>query len=130
MTFLDNHDTEYRRDRDPDYHANGVKHFEGWMVPMAYCYLLTHPGIPCVFWSHFFEWGDSFRWRISQLMMLRKRMGIHAGSSVDIRAAGKGLYAAVIDGRLAVKLGQRDWSPGGGWALAVSGERCAVWIKG
>jgi len=130
VTFLDNHDTEYRRDRDPDHCANGVKHFEGWMVHMAYAYLMTHPGIPCVFWSHFFEWGDTLRWRISQLMMLRKMVGIHAGSSVDIKVAGKGLYAAIIDGRLAIKLGQRDWSPGAGWAVAVTGERCAVWMRG
>jgi alpha-amylase len=130
VTFLDNHDTEYRRDRDPDHSAGGIKHFEGWVVHMAYVYLMTHPGIPCVFWSHFFEWGDSLRWRISQLMMLRKTMGLHAASAVDIRAAGKGLYAAIIDGRLAVKLGQREWSPGGGWALAVEGDRCAVWMRG
>jgi alpha-amylase len=130
VTFLDNHDTEYRRDRDPDHSSGGVKHFEGWMVPMAYAYLLTHPGIPCVFWSHFFEWGEPLRWWISQLMLLRKSAGIHAGSAVDIKAAGKGLYAAFVDGRVAVKLGQRDWSPGGGWTLAAASERCAVWLKG
>jgi alpha-amylase len=130
VTFLDNHDTEYRRDRDPYHPANGVKHFEGWMVHMGYTYLLTHPGIPCVFWSHFFEWGDALRWRISQLMMLRRTMGLHAGSTVDIRAAGKGLYAAFIDGRVAVKLGQREWHPGGGWQIAADGDRCAVWIRG
>jgi alpha-amylase len=130
VTFLDNHDTEYRRDRDPDHSCTGVKHFEGCLVPMAYAYLLTHPGIPCVFWSHFFEWGDAHRWWISQLMTLRRSAGLHAGSAVDIRAAGKGLYAAVIDGRVAVKLGQREWSPGGGWVLALAGERCAVWLRG
>jgi alpha-amylase len=129
VTFLDNHDTEYRRGGDPEHSGNGVQHFEGWMVPLAYTYLLTHPGIPCVFWSHFFEWGDSLRGRITQLMKVRRTMGLHAGSAVDIKAAGKGLYAAICDGRVAVKLGPREWWPGGGWNLAVAGDRCAVWTR-
>ena len=39
---------------------------------------------------------------------------------MEIREANRGLYAAVIDGRVAVKLGSRDWSPGHGWQLAPS----------
>ena len=74
--------------------------------------------------------NDALRWKITQLMTLRKLMGIHAGSAVDIKAAGKNLYAAIVDGRLAVKLGSASWSPGWGWQPAVDGDRIAVWIRG
>src|SRR6202011_2185446 len=71
-TSVDNHDTEHRRDREQQHSCAPATHFEGWMMHMAYAYVLTHPGIPCVFWSHFLEWGDALRWKITQLMTLRK----------------------------------------------------------
>ena len=64
VTFLDNHDTEYRRDEEHRHHNDGTRHFPGNMVEMGYSYLLTHPGIPCVFWSHYFDWGHCTRQRI------------------------------------------------------------------
>jgi alpha-amylase len=100
------------------------------MVDMGYAYLLTHPGIPCVFWSHYFDWGHCTRQRIDRLIKIRKGTGIHARSTVDIKEARRGLYAAVTDGRLAVKLGTRAWSPGAGWHLALDGDRFAVWTRG
>ncbi len=129
VTFLDNHDTEYRREEDHQYEGYGTRHFPGEAVAMGYAYLLTHPGIPCVFWSHLFDWGAPTRARIERLIRLRKEEGLHARSAVDIREAGHGLYAAVVDGRVAVKLGRRDWHPGWGWRLAVDGERFAVWTR-
>lgn len=24
---------------------------------LGYAYILTHPGVPCVFYDHFFDWG-------------------------------------------------------------------------
>jgi alpha-amylase len=129
VTFLDNHDTEYRREQDHHYEGYGTRHFPGATVEMGYAYVLTHPGIPCVFWSHFFDWGMATRQRIERLLKVRKTAGLHARSPVEIREARKGLYAAVIEGRVAVKLGRRDWSPGSGWRLAVDGERFAVWTR-
>jgi alpha-amylase len=96
---------------------------------MGYTYLLTHPGVPSIFWSHFFDWGPGTRRRITQLMRIRKLTGLHATSHVEIRCAERGLYAAVIDGRVAMKLGTRDWSPGHGWHRAMDGDRLAVWTR-
>jgi alpha-amylase len=129
VTFLDNHDTEYRREQDHQYEGYGTRHFPGETVAMGYAYLLTHPGIPCVFWSHFFDWGTATRFQIERLMRVRREHGLHARSAVEIREAGFGLYAAVVDGQVAVKLGRRDWHPGWGWRLAVDGERFAVWTR-
>jgi alpha-amylase len=129
VTFVDNHDTEHRRDDDHRRENNSTRHFPGKLVDMAYAYILTHPGIPCVFWGHFFDWCPGTRQRIEQLIQVRRWTGIHARSWVDIKEARKGLYAAIIDGRVAVKLGSRDWWPGGGWELAADGERFAVWAR-
>jgi alpha-amylase len=129
VTFLDNHDTEYRRESGSQYGGYGIRHFAGATVDMGYAYLLTHPGIPCVFWSHFFDWGDTTRHRIERLIRVRKQAGLHARSHVDIKEARRGLYAAIVDDRVAVKLGSCGWWPGGGWHLAVDGEKFAVWTR-
>jgi alpha-amylase len=129
VTFLDNHDTEYCR--EGDYHSGGepTRHFAGTTVCMGYAYLLTHPGLPCVFWPHYFDWGEPIRRRIDRLIEVRKHNGLGATSTVEIKEATKGLYAALIDGRVAVKLGSRDWWPGHGWHLAVDGDKFAVWTR-
>jgi alpha-amylase len=129
VTFLDNHDTEPCRDDEHRSHHDGTRHFPGKAVAMGYAYLLTHPGIPCVFWPHYFDWDDYTRQRIDKLIQVRKRAGIHARSHVEIKEAWTGLYAAFIDGQLAVKLGSRGWSPGWGWQLAVDGDKFAVWTR-
>jgi alpha-amylase len=129
VTFVDNHDTEYRREQDQQDEGYGTPHFPGETVAQAYAYVLTHPGVPCVFWSHFFDWGAATRHRLERLLSVRRGCGLHARSAVEIREAGCGLYAAVIDGKVAVKLGRRDWSPGRTWRLAVDGERFAVWTR-
>jgi alpha-amylase len=129
VTFLDNHDTESRRDEEHGYHHDGTRHFPDRAVAMGYAYTLTHPGIPCIFWAHYFDWGDYTRQRIARLIQVRKQSGIHARSHIEIKEARPGLYAALIDGRLAVKLGSRSWSPGWGWQLAVDGDKFAVWSR-
>jgi alpha-amylase len=129
VTFLDNHDTEYRRESDHQYEGYGIRHFAGTTVDMGYAYLLTHPGIPCVFWPHLFDWGEPTRRRIERLLRVRKQAGLHACSRVDIKEARRGLYAAVVDDRVAIKLGSCGWWPGGGWHLAVDGDRFAVWTR-
>ncbi len=128
VTFLDNHDTEYRREKEHGYNY-GTRHFPGETVGMGYAYLMTHPGIPSVFWSHFFEWGPALRQQIEKMIIVRRATGLHSRSWVDIKEARPGLYAAVIDGKVAVKLGSRGWHPGHGWHLAVDGEHYAVWAR-
>jgi hypothetical protein len=51
VTFIENHDTEPVRD-------GGNKRFPDDKVMQGYVYILTHPGIPCVFWRHFFDQGE------------------------------------------------------------------------
>jgi alpha-amylase len=129
VTFVDNHDTEYRREKEHQQNYDDTRHIPGTKVEMAYAYTLTHPGTPCVFWSHFFDFGLPTRSAILRLMQLRKALDLHAESSVDIKVASRGVYAAGVDGKLVVKIGSGAWSPGPGWHIAAYGDKFAVWTR-
>lgn len=121
VTFVENHDTGYRTEEDG--RAQEGHRFDsfarGAAVEQAYAHILTHPGVPTVFWKHYFDWGDALQATIRTLIQARKRAGIHAGSPVfpQENAAAAGVYAARIDGRrgrLYVRIGGTDaqWQPG------------------
>jgi alpha-amylase len=128
VTFVENHDTA---PRDPNF--NFSQDYKDQRM-QGYAYILTHPGIPCVFWPHFFDWGQTYRDQITKLVAIRKTAGINSVSPVGVLAAGKDLYAAVTNGDnqdVAVKLGS-SWAwnpPGAGWTLAASGNSYAVWTR-
>jgi len=124
VTFLDNHDT------GPS--PSGSIQGRAWPFPAdkvaaGYAYLLTHPGVPCVYWPHFFDWG--LKDKISALVKIRRAAGLTSGSAVSIARAEAGLYAAFVDGKVAVKLGDRPWGPGAGWKPAAEGPGYAVWTR-
>jgi alpha-amylase len=120
VTFVDDHDTAVDgMSADP--------FGDGDQVLQAYAYILTHPGIPCVFWTHFFDWGQAIQDKIKALIALRKSSGLNSASVVNIVAADDGKYAAIIDGKIAIKLGPAPWDPGPGWNVAVDGSDFAVW---
>ena len=116
VTFIDNHDTGSQQSHWP---------FPGEKVMQWYAYILTHPGTPCVFWEHVYDWN--LYGPIKKLIGIRKAYGLHHASKVKIQKAEDGLYAAMIDGKVAVKLGSKDWSPGDGFKLVAHGNNYAVW---
>lgn len=120
VTFLENHDTGYRTNDDgtpqKDHESDSFQN--NWEVEQAYAFILTHPGVPSVYWKHYFDWGDNLRLRIQALINARKAAGVHAGSPIYLQnnARDKGIYAARIDGRngeLYVRVGGNDddWQP-------------------
>lgn len=124
VTFVDNHDTGPSGSC-----GQGQNH---WPVPcdkvmQGYAYILTHPGIPSLYWTHVYDWG--LRGQIQSLINVRKSKGLTSTSSVAIQQATTGLYAAIINGNIAMKIGPNSWSPGAGWTLATSGSNYAVWTK-
>lgn len=38
------------------------------MFLQGYAYILTHPGIPSVFYDHFYDWSDSIHDQIVKLV--------------------------------------------------------------
>jgi alpha-amylase len=120
VTFLENHDTGYRTDEDgnPEPGHDKDNFANNWEVEQAYAYILTHPGVPCVYWKHYFDWGLRLRERIKALVNARKGAGVHGGSTLYVQnnAKGKGVYAARVVGSrgdLYVRVGggDADWQP-------------------
>lgn len=127
-TFVENHDTD-----DPKYCGDKCGVYNSGNVMQGYAYVLTHPGVPTLYWKHYMDWG--LRGQIDNLINIRKGFGIHSESSVSIIRAEQGLYAAVIDGKVAMKIGGTDWSPqaaglGSDWSLSTAGGNYAIWTKG
>jgi alpha-amylase len=126
VTFLENHDTGYRTNEDGTPQPGHVtdSFANGWEVEQGYAYILTHPGVPTVYWKHYFDWGGDLRDKIRALINARKVAGVNAGSVVYAQdnARTAGVYAARIVGRsgdLYVRIGGDD----GAWQPSYSGYR-------
>jgi len=120
VTFLKNHDTGYRTNENglPQQGHETDDFLNDWQVEQGYAYILTHPGLPTVFWQHYFDWGSDLRHKIKALINARKVAGVDAGSNLHTQhnALQKGVYAALINGRhgdLYVRIGgsDLDWQP-------------------
>ena len=131
VTFLENHDTEEIRNGEYSFNFPG-----GDQMIQGYAYLLTHPGIPCVFWRDIYDSGSFSENQIRQLIEIRKQYRIHSESKLYIATAQQGLvYAAYIQGdrgEVAMKIGPGSWQPSGskwqpGMDLITSGQDYAVW---
>ncbi|KAL6549375.1 hypothetical protein OROHE_008492 [Orobanche hederae] len=121
VTFIDNHDTGSTQNQWP---------FPSDKVMLGYAYILTHPGIPSVFYDHFFDWG--LKDQIVKLCAIRARNGISATSKLQILAADSDLYVAMTDGKIIVKIGPKldlgNLIPPD-FHVATSGNDYAVWER-
>lgn len=128
VTFIDNHDTFVK----PGSFVTSDNIMKG------YAFILTHPGIPCVFFPHY-NGGTyskdgvtvtyaSNKTAIEKLMSIRKNNGINAYSSVVVSNSSS-FYSATIDNKVVVKIGPGLWNPGTGWVLKTSGTDYAVWER-
>ena len=142
ITFVDNHDT-----------GSTQQHWElSWFdVPVAYAYILTHPGMPCVASQHYFA-EDGWQYRgaetvpgttktmkehIDYLIQLRQDLGIEYDDTVTVLASSKTNYVAKIagtSGEIIVKIGGDAYTPTGtgytGNYPIYSGTNFAIWQKG
>lgn len=71
VTFVENHDIVRN---DPVVNAK----------MLAYAYILTHEGYPCVFWQDYFNWGLAKEGQCSGIAALVKVHEEYAGGSTDI----------------------------------------------
>lgn len=83
VTFVDNHDTG--RSGECPLYAN---------VEAANAYILTMPGTPCVWLSHW----QSIKTAIKRLIVIRKAVGIHSGSSIKTKTAQTNGYVLNVEG--------------------------------
>lgn len=119
VTFVDNHDTAPPHSNPQNYTGD---------ISKAYAYLLSNPGIPCVFWQH---WITN-KINISQMIAVRKRVGLNSNS--DVRITNTKTYyeskSIGTNGELICRIGVFD-SNGipDGYTLACSGNSWAYYSK-
>ena len=129
VTFVDNHDTGPAETCSAGQNENPVPCGD---VMQGYAYILTHPGIPMIFYPHVYYWG--LRSQILPLVNARRSAGVTSTSAISVQAATNAVYAAIITGtahKLAMKIGPGGWNPPSGttWTELTSGTNYAVWIS-
>jgi alpha-amylase len=142
VTFVENHDTGYRTNEDgtPQQDHQADSFANNWQVEQAYAFILSHPGVPCVYWKHYFDWGQDLQSKIKALIHARKAAGINSGSLVEMQENARqlGVYAARVHGShgdLYVRIGGNDqqWSPSdsgyGDFRVYAQGSGWTVWVS-
>ncbi|MBR4499067.1 MAG: hypothetical protein IKP11_00845, partial [Paludibacteraceae bacterium] len=64
------------------------------LILQCNAYMLSMPGIPCVFWPHWY----TYKADIQKMIMARKSAGIHSESAVQ-EQSGSGWYKATVTGK-------------------------------
>jgi alpha-amylase len=117
VSFVDNHDT-YRESTK----------FTG-DVPQAYAFILSAPGVPCVFWTHWRENKNV----INEMIAARKSMGIHSESETRVTHAEDLKYYECIttgaNGSLICRIGTWTAAAPAGYETACSGNGWAFYTK-
>jgi alpha-amylase len=120
VTFVDNHDTGWSP-------GGGQNHWplptpcDGDLISVkaAYSFILTHPGIPCVYWADWLDRDSDLRTVIETLIKIRKNNNVTRWSRVWVDKAEDGLYAAYIgdefNEQVAIKIGNQGWSNYENW---------------
>lgn len=119
VTFIDNHDTGSTQGHWPFGNRD--------QVLLGYVYILTHPGLPTVFWDHYFYWN--LKNEIKNLIGLRKKANITSTSKLEILEARNDLYVARINEKLLVKIGKKNWSAGPEFSEPIHGKNYTIWLK-
>ena len=127
VTFLDSHDS-FQRDNNEFCGLGNSMKYPG-KVQQCYAYMLSMPGIPCVFYPHWVSFKD----KIKPMINARYKTGVHSESAVSDEA-GNGYYKATITGtngqiRLLVGPNSGYNSTPAGFTLAVKGENYGVYYK-
>lgn len=129
VTFIDSHDTFGRSDASDIMGKNdGSSINNKSLVLQCNAYILSMPGIPCVFYPHWVKYKE----QIKPMIMARKLAGVHSESAVSDEATGSS-YKATITGKtgsIVMYLGSayNDAAPSG-YTLACKDAGYAVYYK-
>ena len=100
VTFVDSHDTYFGcqggRDNTDEIGGCGksMEDYNKDRVLGANAFILSMPGVPCVFYPHWAKYKDA----IGKMVLARKAAGVHSESSVSDEA-GSGYYKSTITGK-------------------------------
>lgn len=130
VTFVDNHDTFNRSDReDCGNKKDGSSINNKELIMQCNAYILSMPGIPCVFWPHWYKYKSD----IKAMITARRAAGIHSESAVS-ETSGSGYYEATVtgkNGKVILYLGSSaSKSAPSGYKQAVKGSKYAMYYTG
>lgn len=99
VLFVDNHDTFNRSGATDPVDVGGSKDGRTTLNNrdlMLQCnaYILSMPGVPCVFWPHWY----TYKSEIKAMITARKKAGIHSESTIS-EQSGSGWYKATVNGK-------------------------------
>lgn len=100
VTFVDSHDTYFGcqggRDNNDEIGGCGksMEDYNKDRVLGANAFILSMPGVPCVFYPHWAKYKDA----IGKMVLARKAAGVHSESKVTDEA-GNGYYKSTITGK-------------------------------
>ena len=125
VTFVDSHDS-YQRDGNEFGGAGQSMKMKDRLL-QANAFILSMPGVPCVFYPH---WNE-FKSEIGAMVLARKAVGVHSESQVSDEGDNGGYRAWVTgtNGTLIIELGNKVSSAQSGYTKAASGNGYAMWIK-
>jgi len=130
VTFIDNHDT-FRRSNGQEFLGDNTNiSSKKRQIIEANAYLLMMPGVPCVFWPHWYTFPDD----INQLIAIRKQVGIHSESVVSGETAASNKYSAVITGhrgRVFLRMGSKraEYEVPDGFTLTLAGDNFDIYTS-
>lgn len=129
VTFLDSHDT-FQRDGGNEFCGDGNSMTVCKdKILQCYAYLLSMPGVPCVFWPHWVSFKDP----IKAMINARYKTGVHSESAVSDEA-GSNYYKATVTGtngqiRVLIGPGSGYNQTPDGFTLASKGVNYGVYYK-
>ena len=132
VNFVDNHDTFNRGDinnADCGNKKDGSSINNKELIMQCNAYMLSMPGIPCVFWPHWYKYKAD----IKAMITARRSAGIHSESEVS-ETSGSGYYEATITGKtgkVILYLGSSaSKAAPSGYKQAVKGSKYAMYYTG
>ena len=134
VTFIDNHDTferdSYGSNQFGGQYCDLTSSVKKAQIVQAYAYILSMPGVPCVFWPHW----KHYQTEISQFIQIRKLAGIHSESAVTDESYAQYAYSGTIQGKkhkVILRLGKnRDMTAPSGYGCRAGGEHYTIWVEG
>ena len=126
VTFVDNHDTFERNDSELGGCFNSMSTGMKDHLLEANAFILSMPGVPCVFYPHWVKYNKE----IKDMILARKTMGVHSESAVSDDVVGNGYRAYVTGtkGILLLELGDAVSQSQWGYTLAASGAGYRMWV--
>jgi len=128
VTFLDSHDSFQRDDNEFCGSGNSMTVCKDKIL-QCYAYMLSMPGIPCVFYPHWVK----FKEQLKPMINARYKAGVHSESAVSDEC-GNGFYKATItgtNGEIRVLVGPNSGynDTPAGFTKAVTGVNYGVYYK-